>query len=433
MSEVLFARTDDVDASAALAALAGAEAARDDAQAAQVAAEAAQAAAELAETNAETAETNAETAATAAQLAETNAETAETAAEAAQAAAEAAQAAAEAIAATIGSLDSLTDVDAATPNDGDVLTFDSGSGDWVAAAPSPAPTAFTDLTDAPSDYTGHALKVVRVTAGEDGVEFGAVLGTMATQTESDYYTTAEVDALLATYQPLDADLTAIAALTTTAFGLSLLELADETALEALLDTLPNLTSIQSQTVSLSAPLTIPADPGADRFLFWDESANATAWLTPGNGLTITTTTIAVDSASQTVDGIVELATATEYRTGTDTGRVPAIDQIWASADHVALTDAATIALDFGAGYNFTLSNMAGNRTLGNPTNTKDGQSGVIVIDTDGSARTLNKSANLKSVGITWPIAIGANQLAYISYHVFGSSDIWIAGVAVNPA
>lgn len=33
-------------------------------------------------------------------------------------------------------LDDLTDVDAPTPSDGDVLTFDSGSGDWVPASPS---------------------------------------------------------------------------------------------------------------------------------------------------------------------------------------------------------------------------------------------------------------------------------------------------------
>lgn len=33
-------------------------------------------------------------------------------------------------------LDDLTDVDAAAPSDGDVLTYDSGSGDWVPAAPS---------------------------------------------------------------------------------------------------------------------------------------------------------------------------------------------------------------------------------------------------------------------------------------------------------
>lgn len=43
-------------------------------------------------------------------------------------------------------LDDLTDVDAPTPSDGDVLTFDSGSGDWVSAAPTsggtPSGTSF---------------------------------------------------------------------------------------------------------------------------------------------------------------------------------------------------------------------------------------------------------------------------------------------------
>jgi hypothetical protein len=95
---------------------------------------------------------------------------------------------------------------------------------------------------------------------------------------------------------------------------------NEATIEAAIDTLANLTSVQGQTISFSAPLTIPADPNADRFLFWDDSAGATAWLTPGNGLTITTTSIAVDSASDTVDGIVELATTAETTTGTDAAR-----------------------------------------------------------------------------------------------------------------
>jgi hypothetical protein len=56
----------------------------------------------------------------------------------------------------------------------------------------------------------------------------------------------------AAYQPLDADLTAIAALTTAAYGRGLLELADETALEALLDTLPNLTNIQGVAFTFGA-------------------------------------------------------------------------------------------------------------------------------------------------------------------------------------
>jgi hypothetical protein len=59
-----------------------------------------------------------------------------------------------------------------------------------------------------------------------------------------------------------------------------------------------------------------ADPNADRMLFWDDSNGATGFLSTGNGLTITTTSIAADSASTTVDGVVELAIDTEVNTGT---------------------------------------------------------------------------------------------------------------------
>jgi hypothetical protein len=60
---------------------------------------------------------------------------------------------------------------------------------------------------------------------------------------------------------------ALAEVTATTYGKSLLTLADETALEALLDTLPNLTSIQSLTVTL-------ADAGANAFFGWDDTAGA---------------------------------------------------------------------------------------------------------------------------------------------------------------
>lgn len=62
----------------------------------------------------------------------------------------------------------------------------------------------------------------------------------------DMATQAELDAAIATRQPLDSDLTAIAAL---------------------------------------------ADPNADRILFWDDSLGAYTFLSPGTGLTITGTTI----------------------------------------------------------------------------------------------------------------------------------------------
>lgn len=45
-----------------------------------------------------------------------------------------------------------------------------------------------------------------------------------------------------------------------------------------------------------------SDPNADRIMFWDDSAGAVTWLTPGTGLTITGTTIDAASGSGDVVG-----------------------------------------------------------------------------------------------------------------------------------
>lgn len=94
--------------------------------------------------------------------------------------------------------------------------------------------------------------------------YAAMRALLDLEAGTDFYSKAAADAA---FQPLDGDLTSIAALTTTAYGRGLLELADETALEAVLDTLPNLTSIQGRTVTL-------ADAGANAIFGWDDTAGA---------------------------------------------------------------------------------------------------------------------------------------------------------------
>lgn len=88
-----------------------------------------------------------------------------------------------------------------------------------------------------------------------------------------------------------ADARTILGLGTAAYVATDLADLNEATIEAAIDTLANLTSIQGQTISLSAPFTLPADPNADRIIFWDDSAGATAYLAPDSSLSITTTTL----------------------------------------------------------------------------------------------------------------------------------------------
>ena len=102
------------------------------------------------------------------------------------------------------------------------------------------------------------------------------------------------------------------------------------------------------------------------------------------------------------------------------------DQVWAAADYVSLTDASTIALDMSTFINATVT-LGGNRTLGNPSNAKNGQTGVIEIKQDGTGtRTLAYSSNWKFAGggtdPTLSTTAGARDLLF--YQVISSTVIY---------
>jgi hypothetical protein len=90
----------------------------------------------------------------------------------------------------------------------------------------------------------------------------------------------------------------------------------------------NLTA--SRTVSLShLGIEGLSDPGADRILFWDDSATSTAWLVPGTGLSISTTNLNWSSSGLSWAGnaITDayIASSTEYLADTDTTYTPGND------------------------------------------------------------------------------------------------------------
>lgn len=113
-----------------------------------------------------------------------------------------------------------------------------------------------------------------------------------------------------------------------------------------------------------------------------------------------------------------------------TSKLLSVRTIWDAAAPVALTDAATIAVDLNTGSNFTVT-LGGNRTLGNPTNVKPGQTGVIYVTQDGTGgRTLAFGANYKFAGGTaFSIDTAANRVSALSYHCRTATDITISGQA----
>lgn len=95
--------------------------------------------------------------------------------------------------------------------------------------------------------------------------------------------------------------------TLTLSGIDALDATTEATIEAAIDTLANLTSIQGRTVTL-------ADAGANAIFGWDDVAGAYENLTQAEVLAV------IGDSTSTAKGVVELATDAEAVTGTDTAR-----------------------------------------------------------------------------------------------------------------
>lgn len=123
-----------------------------------------------------------------------------------------------------------------------------------------------------------------------------------------------------------------------------------------------------------------------------------------------------------------IAGATEFRANTSSYLLDTTGT-WASAGLVTLTDSATIAVDMSSGYNFTVT-LAGNRALGNPTNTKVGQTGIIVVNQNGTGgNTLAFNSAYKFANGAAPtISSAANSVSVLSYIVVSSSFVVVAAL-----
>lgn len=117
------------------------------------------------------------------------------------------------------------------------------------------------------------------------------------------------------------------------------------------------------------------------------------------------------------------ASSSTIRTGTNTTNPIAVGDVYSAYAEVTLTDAATIAVDMSTFLNARVT-LGGNRTLGNPTNAKVGQSGYIAVVQDGTgSRTLSFSSNWKREGGAPTLSTAAGTVDYIFYQVITTSLI----------
>lgn len=149
--------------------------------------------------------------------------------------------------------------------------------------------------------------------------------------------------------------------TMTLSNIDVLDPTTESTIEVAIDTLANLTSVQSLTVTL-------ADAGADAIWGWDDTASAYENLTQAEVLAV------IGSASLTAQGVIEIATGAETNTGTDATRAVSPDGLddWTGSAQlltVGILDAGSITANFGTidigSSNFTTSGTIAGITAAN--------------------------------------------------------------------
>jgi hypothetical protein len=169
----------------------------------------------------------------------------------------------------------------------------------------------------------------------------------------------------------------------------------------------------------------------------------------GLGLNFAAGTLAAFAASESQAGVLEVATSAEVTAETDdaravtplklvqkeataaqfrsntAGKILTTNEVFDAAAMVTLTDAATIAVDMATFFNATVT-LAGNRTLGQPTNTKNNQTGVIKIVQDATgSRTLAYHADWKFAGGTDPVlSTAANAVDLLFYQVIDTNFVF---------
>jgi hypothetical protein len=184
--------------------------------------------------------------------------------------------------------------------------------------------------------------------------------------------------------------------------------------------------IGSSAVTLTGTQTLTNKSLSDSTTFFIDNSDGTKKLQfQISGITTgTTRTVTWPDTDGTVWTTGQDATTSHYR-GNTADKLLTTDIVWSSAEEVTLTDAATIAVDMSTFINAVVT-LGGNRTLGNPTNEKVGQTGYIRIVQDGTgSRTLAYGTDWEFAGGTAPVlSTAASAQDMLFYTVIATNRIF---------
>lgn len=123
--------------------------------------------------------------------------------------------------------------------------------------------------------------------------------------------------------------------------------------------------------------------------------------------------------------VLDETTSAQFRNNT-TGKVLTTDKAWGAGQSVALAQSGgNVAVDLNSGINFLLAMTGGPWTLSSPTNGKDGQSGKIEITQDATgSRVLNYGTNWRFASGSDPIlSTAANARDVLFYQVLNNAEV----------